>query len=178
MPCSSLFLPLYLISIGQGGYNPSLQAFGADQLQMDDDDDDDDDVSIYKSVEEKAKIKSQFFQWWYFGICSGSLLGNSIMSYVQDTIGWGLGFAIPSGIMALSVSSFLCGVRLYVHKQIKAHKRSPLETVARFLKDVASNIFARKVRLPFRDDGDEEAVVEMEYVFNNFHKHYPIAYHI
>ncbi|KAL5999750.1 hypothetical protein ACLOJK_038035 [Asimina triloba] len=37
---SSLFWSLYLISLGQGGYNPSLQAFGADQLEHADDDDD------------------------------------------------------------------------------------------------------------------------------------------
>lgn len=166
MPCSSLFLPLYLISIGQGGYNPSLQAFGADQLQMDDDDDDDD--SAYESEEEKSKVKSLFFQWWYFGICIGSLLGNSIMSYVQDTIGWGLGFAIPSGVMALSVSSFLCGARLYVYNKRKAHKSPPFESVVRFVKDVASSVIARKVRLPFRDDDDDDEVaVELEYDFSN-----------
>lgn len=101
MPTSSLFLPLYLISIGQGGYNPSLQAFGADQLDTE---------------EEKSNKKSMFFQWWYFGICSGSLLGNSIMSYIQDTYGWGLGFAIPTCAMAVSVACFLCASRFYVHK--------------------------------------------------------------
>ncbi|KAJ3700637.1 hypothetical protein LUZ61_004342 [Rhynchospora tenuis] len=155
MPCSSLFLPLYLISVGQGGYNPALQAFGADQLQMDDD-------SAYDSEEEKTKVKSQFFQLWYFGICSGSLLGNSIMSYVQDTIGWGLGFAIPSGFMALSVGSFLCGTRLYVYSQSKAHKRPPLESVVQFVKDIVSSLIARKVRLQSRDDDDDEAAVELE----------------
>ncbi|KAF3329118.1 protein NRT1/ PTR FAMILY 5.8-like protein [Carex littledalei] len=163
MPCSSLFLPLYLISIGQGGYNPSLQAFGADQLQMDEVNDDDD--SAYESEEEKSKVKSLFFQWWYFGICTGSLLGNSIMSYVQDTIGWGLGFAIPSGVMALSVSSFICGARLYVYNKRKAHKSPPFESVVRFVKDVASSVIARKVRLPFRDDDDDdddEVAVELE----------------
>lgn len=126
----------------------------------------DDDDAIYDSEEEKAKVKSQFFQWWYFGICSGALLGNSILSYVQDTIGWGLGFAIPSGVMALSVSSFMCGARLYVYKQSKAHRRPPLECVVRFVKDVASSVIARKVRLPFRDDDDDEAAVELEYDFH------------
>jgi hypothetical protein len=28
-------------------------------------------------------VKSLFFQLWYFGKCCGSLLGNSILSYVQ-----------------------------------------------------------------------------------------------
>ncbi|KAI0504565.1 hypothetical protein KFK09_015517 [Dendrobium nobile] len=112
MPIYTLFLPLYLISIGQSGYNPSLQAFGADQLELDED----------CREEEKANKKSSFFQWWYFGICTGSLLGNSTMSYIQDNFGWVLGFSIPAVAMALSVTFFLCGSRFYVHKQTKFRK--------------------------------------------------------
>ncbi|KAI4963834.1 hypothetical protein ZWY2020_010409, partial [Hordeum vulgare] len=41
MPWATLFLPLYLISIGQGAYSPSLQAFGADQLDIGDENEDD-----------------------------------------------------------------------------------------------------------------------------------------
>lgn len=63
MPRSSLFFPLYLISIGQGGYNPSLQAFGADQLDIGDDDDDGiGESGSGSSSEEKGKVKSAFFQ--------------------------------------------------------------------------------------------------------------------
>lgn len=104
-----------MISIGQGGYNPSLQAFAADQLDIGDD--------LGGKNEEKSNKKSRFFQWWYFGICSGSLLGNSIMSYVQDTYGWELGFAIPTVAMAASVACFTAGARYYVRNQ-----RAPEDT--------------------------------------------------
>ncbi|KAG1327035.1 Protein NRT1/ PTR FAMILY 5.8 [Cocos nucifera] len=144
MPASSLFIPLYLISIGQGGYNPSLQAFGADQLEIDDD-------LPCSREEEKTNKKSLFFQWWYFGVCSGSLLGNSIMSYIQDTLGWGLGFAIPTGAMAMSVACFSCGARFYVHKQLKINTR-PEESMVQSLKVAAKNILNQKLHLPSRDD--------------------------
>ncbi|XP_072986471.1 protein NRT1/ PTR FAMILY 5.8-like [Typha latifolia] len=154
MPCSSLFLPLYLISIGQGGYNPSLQAFGADQLELED------DLPCGKG-EEQTKTKSLFFQWWYFGICTGSLLGNSIMSYIQDTVGWGLGFGIPTGVMALSVASFLCGTRFYVHKQLRIHNEHTESTI-QALKDAVRNIMTRKVRLPSRDEDAMELELQEE----------------
>ncbi|KAF3786239.1 Solute carrier family 15 member 1, partial [Nymphaea thermarum] len=110
---SPLFLSLYLTSIGQGGYNPCLQAFGADQLE------EEEDVLPRDSTEENTSRRSLFFQQWYFGICSGSLLGVIILSYVQDTFGWGIGFAIPAAAMMLSALCFSCGSPCYKRKQSK-----------------------------------------------------------
>ncbi|KXG19693.1 protein NRT1/ PTR FAMILY 5.8 isoform X2 [Sorghum bicolor] len=157
---STLFFPLYLMSIGQGGYQPSLQAFGADQLSIGDDDDDDTEPSA--TPEEKAKVKSMFFQWWYFGMCSGSLLGNSTMSYVQDNFGWGLGFAIPSAVMAISVAAFFCCTPLYKQQtQAKGsgNKPSP-NSVFKVLKSILAS---RKISLPSRDDnGDAASELELQ----------------
>ncbi|XP_038905842.1 protein NRT1/ PTR FAMILY 5.8-like [Benincasa hispida] len=109
-----LFSSLYLISLGQGGYNPSLQAFGADQL-------DHHDAELLTSnaktpTSPHPKKKSLFFQWWYFGVCSGSLLGVTVMSYIQDNFGWVIGFAIPMCAMVSSVALFACGTRIYRYK--------------------------------------------------------------
>ncbi|XP_051121106.1 protein NRT1/ PTR FAMILY 5.8-like [Andrographis paniculata] len=112
---SFLSWSLYMISLGQGGYNPSLQAFGADQLENED------ELSCTNGDDdEKSGKKSMFFQWWYFGVCCGSLLGVSVMSYVQDNLGWGLGFAIPSFAMICSILMFFCGNRLFLHKHGEA----------------------------------------------------------
>ncbi|KAM1009507.1 hypothetical protein ACFX13_045792 [Malus domestica] len=54
---SFLFCSLYLISLGQGGYNPSLQAFGADQL------DSEEELPSSKD-DKKSSKKRMFFQWW------------------------------------------------------------------------------------------------------------------
>ncbi|KAL6994285.1 hypothetical protein U1Q18_012392 [Sarracenia purpurea var. burkii] len=108
-----------MISIGQAAYNPSLQALGAEQ---DEDEDElprsknDNQTMIINSVPDK---KGLFFQWWYFGICIGSLLGVAIMSYIQDTVGWGLGFAVPTGVMVVSTAFFSCGSRFYTYRQGK-----------------------------------------------------------
>lgn len=92
-----LTVSLHLISLGLAGYNPSLQAFAAEQLQDEDGD------------------KSSFFQWWYFGICCGCLAGVSVMSYIQDTFGWGLGFSIPTLSMLASVLILLSANRFYLY---------------------------------------------------------------
>lgn len=154
MPWATLFLPLYLISIGQGAYNPSLQAFGADQLDIGDEDDDSESGS---TAEEKGKVKSAFFQWWYFGICCGSLLGNTTMSYVQDTVGWGIGFAIPSAAMALSVAAFLCCTPLYKKiSQPRSVDRPCSECIFRALKSLLASVSAGKIRLSSRRDGEDD----------------------
>ena len=108
-----LFWSLCLISLGQGGYNSSLQAFGADQL------DEDDELRSSNDERKSSNIRSLFFQWWYFGVCSGSLLGVTIMSYIQDTFGWVVGFAIPAIAMVISVAFFSSGSRIYIYKQVE-----------------------------------------------------------
>lgn len=135
LPRSLLFLPLYLISVGQGGYDPSLQAFGADQLLIEDD-------KESLPAEQKNQVKGLFFQWWYFGICSGSLLGNS-MSYIQDTFGWGLGFAIPCGVMILSVIAFCFGNALYTRKEQNTANK-PSWSIFKVLKEAVTYIIYSK----------------------------------
>ncbi|CAN6201943.1 unnamed protein product [Urochloa humidicola] len=157
MPRPTLFLPLYLMAIGQGGYQPTLQAFGADQLGIGDDDDDAEPAGL--TAEEKGKVKSMFFQWWYFGLCSGSLLGNSTMSYVQDNFGWVLGFAIPTGVMALSVAAFFCCTPLYRQQTKGGASSKPSQSG--FFKFIKSIIPSQKISLPSKDDNGD-AISELE----------------
>lgn len=152
---SVLFTSLYLISIAQGGYNPCLQAFGADQLEGD---------ACRPSCqsqphedEERSssdRKKSKFFQWWYLGVCTGSLLGVTLMSYIQDNYGWGWGFAIPSVSMAFSTAFFTWGNRHYTRKPLTRAKDRPMEALFQSIKNVVGAFLGRKnIRLP-SNDGD------------------------
>ncbi|GAB2276591.1 hypothetical protein Dimus_011307 [Dionaea muscipula] len=109
---SMVFLCLCLISVGQGGYNPSLQAFGADQLG-----EQQDLPCTVKDGQAQSRSRGLFFTRWYFGVCTGSLLGISIMSFIQDNWGWGLGFAVPSFVMAISVILFSSGSSFYMYTE-------------------------------------------------------------
>ncbi|KAF8670605.1 hypothetical protein HU200_050632 [Digitaria exilis] len=154
VPRYTWFFPLYLTSLGQGGYQPALQAFGADQLGIGDDDDTESGMT---AAEEKGKVKGMFFRWWYFGMCSGSLLGNSIMSYIQDNFGWGLGFTIPTAVMALSAVAFFCCTPLYKHTQPKG-KGDRTSSSCSILK-VLKSIVATEPAAASKDESQDEAAL-------------------
>ncbi|KAF5953713.1 hypothetical protein HYC85_006569 [Camellia sinensis] len=80
------FLSIYLISIGTGGHKPALESFGADQF--------DDDHP------EERKKKMSFFNWWNFGLCSGLLIGVTVVVYVQDHVSWAVADIILTAVMA------------------------------------------------------------------------------
>ncbi|CAK8533614.1 unnamed protein product [Lathyrus sativus] len=155
MSSSFLSLSLYLISLGQGGYNPSLQAFGADQLGEEDLPCSTDDTSSNK--------KALFFQWWYFGVCAGSLMGVTFMSYIQDTFGWVLGFAIPAISMLLSILIFSGGSSIYSYKKQDddddgLQDKKPFMNMFQTIKASALKCFHCEISLP----NDKSEGVELE----------------
>ncbi|XP_054800659.1 protein NRT1/ PTR FAMILY 5.8-like isoform X2 [Prosopis cineraria] len=149
IPFSFLSSSLCLVSLGQGGYNPSLQAFGADQL-------DDDEELPCSEEDSKPNKKTVFFQCWYFGVCGGSLLGVTVMSYIQDTSGWVLGFAIPAMSMAVSMLVFSCGSHIYVYKDSESKTKKPLNRIVQSIKSYALKCFRSKITLPKEESGIKE----------------------
>ncbi|KAA8538682.1 hypothetical protein F0562_028290 [Nyssa sinensis] len=116
------FFSLYLVAVGQGGHKPCVQAFGADQFDAQD--------------PEECKAKSSFFNWWYFGLCSGALAAFVILSYIQDNLNWGVGFGIPCITMAVALAIFLLGTKTYRYT-IKGREKSPFVRIGRvFVKAV------------------------------------------
>ncbi|KAK4767974.1 hypothetical protein SAY87_003115 [Trapa incisa] len=155
-PTSSfLFFSLCLISVGLGGCNPSLQAFATDQIEADDE-----ELPRKKDDQGQPDKKSLFFQWWYFGICTGSLLGTTILSYVQDTFGWVIGFAIPTGAMAIFTVFFCCGNRIYTHKQDLDMYRRPFGWIVKTVKAAASKFMSNDIRLT--DEISASGVLELQ----------------
>ncbi|XP_027335767.1 protein NRT1/ PTR FAMILY 5.6-like [Abrus precatorius] len=96
------FLAMYLISIGTGGHKPSLESFGADQF--------DDNHA------EERRQKMSFFNWWNCGLCSGLILGVTLIVYVQDHVNWGVADIILTCVMAFSLLIFLIGRSSYRYR--------------------------------------------------------------
>jgi len=95
----TFFVALYLVAAGEGGFKPCIQAFGADQFDGED--------------PEESKAKSSFFNWWYFGLSWGCILGITVSSYVQENLSWAIGLGILSFIMVIALVIFLCGTTTY-----------------------------------------------------------------
>lgn len=93
------FCGLYLIALGTGGIKPCVSSFGADQF---------DDTDSNERVK-----KGSFFNWFYFSINIGALISSSLIVWIQDNAGWGLGFGIPALFMGFAIASFFSGTSLY-----------------------------------------------------------------
>lgn len=109
------FLAMYLISIGTGGHKPSLESFGADQF--------DDDHP------EERKQKMSFFNWWNAGLCSGLLLGVTLIVYVQDHVGWGVADIILTAVMASTIVIFCLGRPFYRYRMSTGSPFTPMVQV-------------------------------------------------
>lgn len=93
------FFGLYFIALGTGGIKPCVSSFGADQF---------DDTDARERVK-----KASFFNWFYFSINIGALVSGSLLVWIQENLGWGLGFGIPTLFMGLAIGSFFLGTPLY-----------------------------------------------------------------
>lgn len=110
------FFSLYLVAFGQGGSRPCFQAFGADQFDGQD--------------PEECKARSSFFNWWYFGICSGALVTRLVSSYIQDNVSWVMGFGLLCIVMILGLFVLLLGTRTYRYSII-GDGQSPLVRIVK-----------------------------------------------
>ncbi|CAM0872171.1 unnamed protein product [Alopecurus aequalis] len=122
------FIGLYMIALGAGGIKPCVSSFGADQF------DDTDPV-------ERTK-KGAFFNWFYFSINIGSLISGTVLIWVQEKCGYGIGFAIPTLFIALAIGSFFLGSEVY---RFQIPGGSPL---TRACQVVVAAIRKRNVDLP------------------------------
>ena len=106
-PCASatssdlavLYLGLYLTALGSGGLKPCLSSLGADQF---------DETHL-----KERRISSVYFNWFFFSFVSGGLHGVTVLVYIQDNVGNGVGYGICLGLVAAGLSVFLTGTRRY-----------------------------------------------------------------
>ncbi|KAJ4709166.1 Protein NRT1/ PTR FAMILY 1.2 like, partial [Melia azedarach] len=89
-PTASQLLFLYsafvLMSIGAGGIRSSSLAFGADQLDMGD-------------RIKNAGLLQSYFSWYYASVSASSMFAVTLVVYIQDNLGWKIGFGVPVVMM-------------------------------------------------------------------------------
>uniref|UniRef100_A0A1J3GY85 Protein NRT1/ PTR FAMILY 5.1 n=1 Tax=Noccaea caerulescens TaxID=107243 RepID=A0A1J3GY85_NOCCA len=99
------YIALYTIAIGAGGTKPNISTFGADQFDN------------YNLKEKKQKVS--FFNWWMFSSFLGALFATLGLVYIQENLGWGLGYGIPTVGLLVSLIVFYIGTPLYRHRVVK-----------------------------------------------------------
>ncbi|CAK8543625.1 unnamed protein product [Lathyrus sativus] len=96
------FLALYIISLGTGGTKANISTLGADQFDE------------FDTKERSYKLS--FFNWWFFSIFIGVLFASSFLVYIQDNVGWAIGYSLPTIGLIVSIMIFLVGTPFYRHK--------------------------------------------------------------
>ncbi|XP_017981252.1 PREDICTED: protein NRT1/ PTR FAMILY 8.2 [Theobroma cacao] len=98
-----LFVALALIALGTGGIKPCVSSFGADQFD--------------EADEKEVQKKYSFFNWFFFAINIGALLGITLLVYIQDKKGWGWGFGVPTVAMVCSTVILGAGIPYYRYQK-------------------------------------------------------------
>lgn len=106
------FIAVYLVALATGGYKPCLESFGADQF--------DDNHAV------ERKQKMSFFNWWNIALCSGLLLGVTLLVYLQDNVSWGICFLILTITMGITVVVFVLGRPYYRYRMARGSPLTPL----------------------------------------------------
>ncbi|CAN6294051.1 unnamed protein product [Urochloa humidicola] len=123
-----VYLGLYLAAIAGGGIKPCTATFGADQF------DPNDPVELAK--------KSSFFNWYFFLITTSSLLSGTVIVWLQENVGWAVGYVIPTVLMLFCFIAFLAGSRVYRFRKMDV---SPLTSIFRVVVAAVRN---RHLQLP------------------------------
>ncbi|XP_022720777.1 protein NRT1/ PTR FAMILY 7.2-like [Durio zibethinus] len=117
-PCGShsafhilfFYLAIYLVGLGNGGYQPNIATFGSDQFDEED------------PKERHSKIA--FFSYFYLALNLGSLFSNTILGYFEDQGMWTLGFWASTGCAFMALVLFLIGTPRYRHFKPKGNPLS------------------------------------------------------
>nr|KYP54069.1 putative peptide transporter At1g52190 family [Cajanus cajan] len=124
-----LFLSLGLISIGAGCVRPCSIAFGADQLTI-------------KDRSNDERLLDSYFNWYYTSIGISTVISLSVIVYIQENLGWKIGFGVPAVLMFISAVSFILGSPFY------AKVKPGHSLLTSFVQVIVVAIKNRKLSLP------------------------------
>ncbi|KAJ4784857.1 Protein NRT1/ PTR FAMILY 5.1 [Rhynchospora pubera] len=133
-----LYMSIYQIALGNGGYQPAMTAFGADQFDA-------------ESLEEQNS-KMAFFSYFFVANNVGSLFSDIVLTYLQDKGRWALSFAFSAAASFLGVILFFSGT---LHFRYFNPGGNPLVRISQV---IVASVENRMVKAPqaeylYEDDG-------------------------
>lgn len=101
MEIGLFYLSIYFIALGNGGYQPNIATFGADQFD--------------EEHPKEAYSKVSFFSYFYLALNLGELFSNTILVFFEDEGIWILGFWASTVSALAALVLFLIGTPRYRH---------------------------------------------------------------
>ncbi|KAM1719318.1 hypothetical protein ACFX12_021147 [Malus domestica] len=96
-----LIVGLCGLGLGTGGIRPCSIPFGVDQFDS--------------ATVEGRKSVTTFLNLYYAISCMVILINQSLVMYIQDSVSWALGFAIPTLLMSCAILLFFGGSKIYFY---------------------------------------------------------------
>ncbi|WMV22331.1 hypothetical protein MTR67_015716 [Solanum verrucosum] len=125
-----LVFSFLLMSIGAGGIRSSSLAFGANQLDKGD------------NNPNKHRVLESFFTWYYTSSIASVLIALTGIVYLQDRLGWKIGFGVPAILMFLSALFFYLASPFYIKPKVRSN------VFASFIQVIVVACKNRKLRYP------------------------------
>ncbi|KAF7012726.1 hypothetical protein CFC21_026885 [Triticum aestivum] len=139
------YASLYLIALAQGADKPCALAFAAEQFDP-------------EHPKERAS-RSSLFNWWFFSMAVGISISVAVVSYIQENVGWGIGFGMLCAIMVCTFIVFLSGTPTYRFCVPTTDVESPFARLGRSL-----GTLIKSSSFPFSTNGhqDDDVVAKSE----------------
>uniref|UniRef100_A0A0E0AXY3 Ubiquitinyl hydrolase 1 n=1 Tax=Oryza glumipatula TaxID=40148 RepID=A0A0E0AXY3_9ORYZ len=94
-----VYVSLYLVAFAQGFDKPCGLALGAEQFDP--------------GHPRESAARSSLFNWWFFSMAVAVAVAIAAVSYVQENVGWGVGFGVPFAVVSCASAVFLLGTPTY-----------------------------------------------------------------
>ncbi|KAG5619124.1 hypothetical protein H5410_018948 [Solanum commersonii] len=125
-----LVFSFLLLSIGAGGIRPCSLAFGANQFDKG------------GSDPNKQTVLESFFAWYYTSSVVSILIALTGIVYLQDRLGWKIGFGVPAILMFLSALFFFLASPFYIKPKVRSN------VFASFIRVIVVAFKNRKLHYP------------------------------
>ncbi|XP_050222578.1 protein NRT1/ PTR FAMILY 2.7 [Mercurialis annua] len=122
-----LYGSLILTSIGFGGTRYTLTTMGANQFN-------------------KPEDRNTYFNWFFFTLYLASVIAATAIVYIEENVGWAVGFGVCLAANFIALALFLTGNRFYRHEKPGG---SPFSSLAQV---VVATVKKRKVMLSSRSE--------------------------
>ncbi|CAL4900097.1 unnamed protein product [Urochloa decumbens] len=118
-PCSpatagqmaALYAGVFLMCVSAAGSRFNQATMGADQF-------------------DSAADRDVLFNWFFIFFYASSVLGSTVIVYVQDTVSWTLGFAVSAAAAVVGLAALLAGTRYYRRPAVRGSPFTGLARVA------------------------------------------------